>query len=97
MRPSIDHVSPLAFGLIVLAAIALLSESATASDTDLPAQDLTFSLAEAPAGATIDPDTGAFAWTPTVAGDYEFAIVVTDDGIDALSTSETIAVTVTDP
>ncbi|MCC7018063.1 MAG: putative Ig domain-containing protein, partial [Rhodospirillales bacterium] len=32
-----------------------------------PANDLTFSLIGAPLGASIDPDTGVFTWTPTEA------------------------------
>jgi len=50
-----------------------LSFTATASDADLPAQSLTFSLSGAPAGASIDPITGVFNWTPTEAqgpGEY---------------------------
>ena len=40
--------------------------TATATDADVPANVLTFSLeAGAPAGATINGSTGAFSWTPT--------------------------------
>lgn len=42
----------------------LLLFTVSASDTNIPAQTLTFSLAPgAPAGATIHPTTGLFAWT----------------------------------
>jgi hypothetical protein len=41
--------------------------TATATDSDLPAQALTFSLVSAPPGAAIDASTGAFSWTPTEA------------------------------
>jgi len=41
-----------------------LSVQTSASDPDLPAQDLTFSLVSGPDGAAIDPDTGLFTWTP---------------------------------
>ena len=58
--------------------------TATASDVDIPAQTLTYSLgANAPAGAAIDPDSGAFTWTPGEAdgpGMYTFEVRVTDDG-----------------
>ncbi len=53
--------------------LALYSFDADASDGDLPAQTLTFSLVGAPAGAAIDAATGAFSWTPSEAqgpGDY---------------------------
>ncbi len=53
-----------------------------ASDADLPAQALTFSLgAGAPEGATIDPATGEFKWTPAAGTPKEVSIkVVVSDG-----------------
>ena len=75
-----------------------LTFTATATDDDLPAQALTFSLADGtagsvPAGAAIDPDTGVFSWTPTEGQDgaHTFDLVVTDG---AASDSETITITV---
>ena len=61
--------------------------TATASDPDIPEGDLTFSLdSGAPAGATIDPQTGAFSWTPTAqqgTGFFDVTVRVTDDtGLD---------------
>ena len=76
-----------------------LSFNASASDSDLPAQNLTFSLAGTiPTGATIN-SMGAFSWTPTESqgpGNYTFAVVVTDNGTNPanLSDSESITVTV---
>src|SRR4029078_1752248 len=55
--------------------------TATATDSDVPAQTLTFSLVGAPAGATVDGKTGAFSWTPTEAqgpGSYPFTVRVSD-------------------
>ena len=69
---------------------------ATASDVDGP--ELTYSLAGAPAGAHIDPATGAFTWTPTAAqapGTYTFDVVVSDGGNPQLSDRATITITVT--
>jgi hypothetical protein len=41
--------------------------TASATDSDVPPQHLTFSLdAPIPDGATIDPDTGLFSWTPPI-------------------------------
>ncbi len=40
---------------------------ASAIDPDVPADTLTYSLDEAPTGATINPSTGTFRWTPTEA------------------------------
>jgi ubiquitin len=75
----------------------LLTFTATASDPDLPAQNLTFSLDPgAPTGASITP-AGVFTWTPTEAqgpGVYSVTVRVTDDGDPALSDTETIQITV---
>ncbi|MGI6258923.1 MAG: putative Ig domain-containing protein [Anaerolineaceae bacterium] len=64
----------------------LLSFTATASDPDLPAQTLTFSLgAMAPAGASIDPLTGVFTWTPTADQGpdvYTFDVCVSDGALE---------------
>jgi VCBS repeat-containing protein len=74
-----------------------LTFSAGATDSDLPANSLTYSLINAPAGAGIDPATGAFSWTPTEAqgaGSYKVTVRVTDNGAPALSAEETVAITV---
>ena len=79
--------------------LATLNFTATASDTDVPADTLTFSLdGGAPAGASIDPLTGLFSWTPTEAqgpGVYPVTVRVTDDGgVPGLDDFETIDITV---
>jgi hypothetical protein len=76
-----------------------LAFTAIATDDGLPSGTLTFSLADGtsglvPAGASINPTTGAFTWTPTEAqgpGGYTFDVCVSDG---ALSDCETITVTV---
>jgi RHS repeat-associated protein len=76
----------------------LLSLTANASDPDLPANGLTFSLGDAPAGASIDASTGLFEWTPAVAqagATYDVTVRVTDDGTPALSDETTFQVQVT--
>lgn len=75
---------------------ALLTFTATATDPDLPANQLTFSLIDAPEGASIDPDTGIFTWTPsaTQSGTYYITIRVTDGG--GLFDEEIITVIVND-
>jgi hypothetical protein len=69
-----------------------------ATDTDIPAQDLTFSLGPgAPEGAAIHPTTGVFTWTPNEAqgpASYPITIRVSDDGSPSLSAEETIIITV---
>jgi hypothetical protein len=80
---------------------AQLNFTATATDADLPANNLTFSLdTGAPSGAAINSSTGAFSWTPGAAqgpGNYTVTVRVTDDGTPARSGSETITITVTGP
>src|SRR5262249_39796944 len=70
--------------------------AATATDADVPAQALTFSLVGEPAGASIDGSTGAFSWTPGEAqgpGTYPFSVRVSDG---VTSTDAAIALTVQD-
>ncbi len=74
-----------------------LSFSASASDSDLPANTLAYSLINAPSGATIDSSSGAFNWTPGEAqgpGSYTFTVKVTDNGTPQLSDEEEITITV---
>lgn len=59
--------------------------SARAKDAD-PLDKLTYSLEPgAPAGARVDPQTGAFRWTAGAPGTYPVSIRVTDDGLPAKS------------
>jgi subtilisin family serine protease len=78
---------------------SLLNFTASATDAN-SGQSLTYSLGSgAPAGATINPITGAFSWTPTAAqgpATYNVTVVVTDNGAPALSDSETFTITVID-
>ena len=68
----------------------------TAAATDPDDDGLTFSLAEAPAGATIDAETGEFNWSPTSEqiGPHNVKVQVTDDGSPALSAERLFSVTV---
>ena len=64
----------------------LLAFDAVASDPDLPPNTLTFSLGPgAPEGATIDPSTGRFTWTPGEShGGEAFSVTIrVSDGIAA--------------
>jgi cyclophilin family peptidyl-prolyl cis-trans isomerase len=75
----------------------LLSFTVTATDPDSPASSITFSLgAGAPAGAAINPTTGAFTWTPTPAQLGMHTITVrASDG--TLADDDTFQVTVVQP
>ncbi len=75
-----------------------LSFTVTAQDADGDA--LTFSLdTGAPAGASIDPVTGVFSWTPAAdlaLGTYSITVRVTDSGTPTLSATASFNVQVTD-
>ena len=75
---------------------ALVTVTASATDADLPAQTLTYSLVTAPMGATIVATTGVFTWTPGEddgPGTHPVTIRVTDSGGATAETSFTITVT----
>ena len=76
-----------------------LTFQANASDPD-ETNRLSFSLSGAPEGASIDPSTGEFRWTPTesdVPRLYEFRVKVTDDREkDKKSVSRTVEVMLTE-
>jgi ELWxxDGT repeat protein len=68
------------------------------TDTDAPQQTLSFALgAGAPTGATVDPATGVFRWTPGLTqrpGARPITVRVTDSGTPALFDEQTFTVTV---
>jgi uncharacterized repeat protein (TIGR01451 family) len=68
-----------------------------AADQDLPAQTLTFSLSNAPAGAAVDQSSGVFSWTPTEAqgpATNFITMIVTDNGSPPLSSSQNFTVAI---
>ncbi len=85
---------------VIVAPDTLVSFTAVASDADAPLQARTFSLDPgAPAAATIDPVTGQFSWTPTLAdaGNHAITVRVTDAGQPPLDDAETFQVRVERP
>ena len=82
-------------------ALSPLNFTPTATDLDLPPQTLTFSLdSGAPSGASINPVTGLFTWTPSLVqwpGTYGVTLRVTDNGNPPLSAASTFHVTVMVP
>jgi hypothetical protein len=78
-----------------------ISFAVLASDPEAPPQTLRFSLDPgAPAGATIDPVSGAFQWTPAAsnaASPNWITVRVTDDGLPSLSATRVFAVFVQEP
>jgi len=75
-----------------------LTVTNSATDPDVPANILTFSLAPgAPAGATIDPATGVFTWTPPTnqpPSTNVVTVLVMDNGVPSQSDSSSFSVTV---
>jgi len=71
--------------------------TAHATDVDSPAEALTFSLVDPPAGAAIDSMTGIFTWMPAEEqgpGTNAIMVVVSDNGSPGLSATQTFMVTV---
>ena len=69
---------------------------AVATDADIPANRLTFSLeGDVPAGAHLDALTGRFSWTPSAAqapSTNSITLRVTDDGVPPMSSAVTFRV-----
>jgi hypothetical protein len=77
----------------------LFSVTATATDPDLPANGLAYSLETAPTGMAINPTTGQITWTPTEAqgpGAHNVTVRVTDSGTPALAHTTSFSVTVSE-
>jgi hypothetical protein len=72
--------------------------AASATDTDIPTNVLTFGLEPgAPGGAGIDPANGVFTWTPgeaDVGGTNLVSVRVTDNGLPSLSEVKSFAIVV---
>ena len=61
-----------------------LTFTVVATDRDRPVNTLTFGLINPPSGASIDPATGVFTWTPTEGqgpGVHRFSVTVNDNGM----------------
>jgi hypothetical protein len=81
----------------IIAELSTLTLTNFASDSDVPANKLAFSLVNAPAGVNIDSATGILTWTPTEAqgpSTNSITVRVTDDGAPSLSATNSIAIVV---
>ena len=81
-----------------MAELATLTVTNAATDSDLPANALSYRLEGAPEGAAIDAQ-GVITWTPTEAQGPStnlITVVVTDDGSPALSATNTFTVVVSE-
>ena len=76
---------------------AALAVPHAATDPDFPTNLLTFSLRNPPDGASIDPVSGLFLWTPAPAhagSTNEITVVVTDNGSPPRSDEKTFQIIV---
>ena len=74
-----------------------LAVSCSATDSDTPAQTLTYSLLTGPTGAAVDSGTGNFTWRSNVPQSNSVnsvMVVVTDNGTPNLSATNSFTVTV---
>ncbi len=75
----------------------ILNIAGVATDSDVPAQTLSFSLISAVTNASIDSTTGMFHWRPLVTQantTNQFSIVVTDNGNPNLNATQSFSVVV---
>ena len=85
----------------VVAAGATLKVALRGVDSDLPAQNLRYSLeAPSPADALVDPVSGEISWSTSqdqALEEFPFRVRVTDDGDPSLSMVRSFTVLVTEP
>ncbi len=76
---------------------SLVTFTVDATDADLPINNMTFSASGLPPGATFDPATRIFSWTPGTgqAGTYTVSFAATDDGDPPMSDTKTVEMTAT--
>jgi len=79
---------------------ATLTFTNSASDTNVPAQTLTFSPLNFPSGASVNSSNGIFHWRPTIAQGgvtNAMSVVVSDNGSPVLTATQSFTVTVLNP
>ena len=72
----------------------------TATDPNLPAQTLTFSLPIAPTNGTLNSSSGILNWRPLIAqagSNYSFRVVVADNAMPSLAATQNFNVVVNAP
>lgn len=71
-----------------------------ATDTNIPAQTLTFSLQNGPSGSSVNSSNGIFTWRPTIAqspSTNPMSVIVTDNGTPNLTATQSFTIFVTHP
>lgn len=101
LNPAVSNTPPTLTNVPTSATICELADytfDGNASDSNVPAQTLTFSLqGTVPSGVTFDSTTGVFSWTPAEnqdGGPYTFKVRVTDNGVPPMFTEQTVTLTV---
>ncbi len=99
LSPAVSNTPPVlaAIGSQTVNVGQTVSFTASATDTDQPPQILTFSLLSGSASATLNANSGAFAWRPAVTDantTNTFALKVADNGSPILSATQSFTITV---
>lgn len=88
LAPTLTPPPTLQDGVESIDANEIFSAQFSATDPDLPANQLAFSLSGDTHGATINSTTGEFTWNPNgESGSFAFTVVVTDNGSPPLADS----------
>jgi hypothetical protein len=92
--PVLTNLNNTVFTINELTSISLTNK---ATDTDVPTNVLTYELLSALSGATVDPATGIFTWTPSEAqgpSSNSILVRVFDDGTPSLSATQRFSIVV---
>jgi glucosylceramidase len=90
-------LAPIADQTILAGRTLLITNQA--SDPDIPAQTLSYSLLNAPTGASVD-SSGLFSWRPAISqspSTQALSVVVADNGIPIMLATQKFAITVNRP
>jgi hypothetical protein len=91
-------LAPITNGTVIAGTTINFTNSAT--DSDVPAQTLTFSLQNGPGGSSVDSSNGIFTWRPTIVQSPTtnlLSVIVSDNGTPALSATQNFTITVQRP
>jgi glucosylceramidase len=91
-------LAPVSDQTLVAGQTLLITNSA--GDADIPSQTLSYTLLNAPTGATLNTNSGLFTWRPAVAqspSTQTVSVAVSDNGVPSMAATQSFAVTVTQP
>jgi hypothetical protein len=91
-------LAPISNAALIAGATLQFTNSAT--DLEAPPQTLTFSLLNAPPGASVNSSNGVFTWRPAIAQGNttnNMSVVAADNGSPSLSATQSFTITVTVP